>query len=104
MNNIHRAKLFFALQDHGLVLSGANVDALAGALSAFEDAVTAGVAHGTVRGNGAAVVVEFPSQAQKEDFIGGLLDGWGEGAPIEVTWDGAAGTTNVWRIRVRDDD
>ena len=35
----------------------------------------------------ATVVLEFRSQAQKERFIGGLLDGWGESAPIDVTWD-----------------
>ena len=105
MNNTHRARLLFALRDHGLVLTEASIAALAGAFSEFEQAVTDGVKSGTVRGNGAAVVVEFPSQAQKHDFIGGLLDGWGEAAPIQVTWDGCdAGDAAVWRIGVPNDD
>jgi hypothetical protein len=33
------------------------------------------------------LILEFHNEAQKDSFVGGLLDGWGESAPIEVDWD-----------------
>lgn len=63
----------------------------------------------------AQVILEFRSQADKSAFIGGLLDGWGEGAPIEVNWksgksdkDGRceipADLADVLKVRVLEDD
>lgn len=63
----------------------------------------------------AKVTLVFKSKSQKSAFISGLLDGWGEGAPIAVTWDHGksdadgrcevpATEADVLRIKVLDDD
>lgn len=35
----------------------------------------------------AKVTLVFTSQEAKSQFIGGLLDGWGEGGQFQVDWD-----------------
>jgi hypothetical protein len=35
----------------------------------------------------AYLILEFRNDDEKNRFVGGLLDGWGEGAPISVDWD-----------------
>jgi len=93
MNNSHRARLYFTLARHGLTLTEENIDDIAEACATFEEAVRdVKKPH---------VILTFTTEEQKNDFIGGLLDGWGEGAPIDVDWDEP---TNVFRVTVRDDN
>lgn len=60
----------------------------------------------------AYLILEFANDEQKSNFVGGLLDGWGEGAPITVDWDSGAegrdevdaGAAPLLRVRVLEDD
>lgn len=50
-----------------------------------------------------AVKLVFKTHEDKSAFIGGLLDGWGEGGPFDVTWDHGA-TDEDGRCSIPADD
>ena len=67
-----------------------------------------------MKGDKAYLILEFPTKRQKSEFVGGLLDGWGESAPIDVSWDYTTlpggesrphgGDAPLLRVKVRKDD
>lgn len=34
-----------------------------------------------------AITLHFATEKSKSEFLGGLLDGWGENAPINIQWN-----------------
>lgn len=45
------------------------------------------MSRGRQRGTSSQVILTFQSPEDKSKFIGGLLDGWGEGGPFTVDWE-----------------
>lgn len=61
------------------------------------------------------LILEFKNDREKSEFVGGLLDGWGESAPIRVTWDSgktmrdgrcqvSAGEAPLLRVEVNEEE
>jgi hypothetical protein len=41
------------------------------------------------------LTLKFRSVQEKDIFLAGLIDGWGEGAPVSLSWDKSASVYEV---------
>lgn len=46
------------------------------------------------------IVLAFKDKASKEEWLGGYLDGWGEGAPFYTEWEGGKSADDVSELQV----